>query len=228
MTVGENIIVMCLLSGLLMLDKYSLGEFGISQPLVSASIIGFSAGSFLPGVILGVLLQPVWLIELPIGRKVPLDAQGAGISGAVAFFTLKLIADPRFEVCAFIALIVAGAASIWGGWLDKLARQMNGKLVKKLEHIRNRRKLMFVHFAALNITFVRGVLMAALAVAVAIAVLPLIEAGLVPVIARERLLIATLSIGLASGLMLFGIKQRIIPFLVGFAAWIILWVFIRF
>lgn len=90
------IAVLCILSGLLMLNKYSVGEFGISQPLV----------------------------ELPIGRKVPLDAQVAGISG--------------------------------------------------------------------------------------------------------RLLAATLSVGLAGGLVLFGIKKRLLPFFVGFTDWVVVWALVRF
>jgi len=38
------IAVLCVLSGLLMLDKYSVGEFWVSQPLVSASLWDLQPG----------------------------------------------------------------------------------------------------------------------------------------------------------------------------------------
>jgi len=155
------IAVLCVLSGLLMLDKYSVGEFGVSQPLV----------------------------ELPIGRKVPLDAQAAGISGAVAFFTMRILANP-------------------------------------VEQITHRRRLLFLHIAALDIAFLHGVLLALLAAGTGIVILPLFKfLSLIPL---ERLLAATLSVGLASGLVLFGIKKRLAPFFVGFAAWVVVWAPVRF
>ncbi|MEA3312367.1 MAG: PTS sugar transporter subunit IIC [candidate division WOR-3 bacterium] len=221
-----TIAVLCILSGVLMLDKYSFGEFGVSQPLVAASVLGFAAGDFVSGALLGVLLQPVWLLQLPIGRKVPLDAQAAGISGAVAFFTMRILANPAFEAAALAAIVVAAAASVWGGWFDRYVRRLNGVLARRLEQISHRRRLLFLHIAALDISFLRGVLLALLAAGIGIVILPLLK--LLPLISLERLFAATLSVGLASGLVLFGIKKRLLPFFVGFTAWVVVWALVRF
>lgn len=219
-------LVVCIISGVLMLDKYSLGEFGISQPLVSASVLGFAAGDFTSGVLLGVLLQPLWLVELPIGRKVPLDAQAAGISGAAVFFSMRLLASPPLESALLVSILVAAAASWWGGWLDVWSRKINEKLAMRMERATQKRHLLFIHVAALEVSFLRGMALAAFAVLIGAAVLPLLS--LVPLIPVQRLLAATLSIGLAGGLVLFGLKKRLIPAVVGFAAWVVVWVLVRF
>jgi PTS system mannose-specific IIC component len=217
---------MCILSGLLILDKYSFGEFGVSQPLVSASLLGFAAGDFFSGVLLGVLLQPVWLVELPIGRKVPLDAQAAGISGAVAFFTMRILGNPSFECAALASIVVATAASLWGGFLDTYLRRLNGILAKRLERVNHRRQLLYLHIAALDAAFMRGVFLALVAAVTGILILPLLD--MIPRIPLDWLLAATLSIGLTGALVLFGLKKRLIPFFVGFAAWVVVWALVRF
>jgi PTS system mannose-specific IIC component len=221
-----TIVVMCILSGLLMLDKYSFGEFGVSQPLISASLLGFAAGDFISGALLGVLLQPVWLVELPIGRKVRLDAQAAGISGAVAFFTMRILGNPSFESAAVASIVVATAASIWGGFLDTCLRRLNGILAKRLEQVKHRRQLLYLHIAALDAAFVRGVFLALVAAVIGILIRPLLD--MIPNVPLDWLLAATLSIGLTGALVLFGLKKRLIPFFAGFAAWVIVWALVRF
>jgi len=226
MNPGLTIAVICTISGLLMLDKYSIGEFGISQPLVASALIGFAAGDFHSGVILGLLLQPVWLIELPIGRRIPLDAQAAGISGAVTFFSLRVLSNTGFEVAAIAAILVAAGASLWGGLLDHLARRINGVLARKMETVRYRRHLVFIHVAALEVAFIRGVVLALAAFGLSLVAIPVIR--YIPFVPLDRLLAATVSIGLAGGLFLLGFKKQVIPWLVGFAAWIVVWVLVRF
>lgn len=226
MSAQLTIVVMCILSGLLILDKYSFGEFGVSQPLVSASVLGFAAGDFISGVLLGVLLQPVWLVELPIGRKVPLDAQAAGISGAVAFFTMRILGNPSFERAALLSIVVATAASLWGGFLDTYLRGLNGILAKRLERVNHRRQVLYIHIAALDAAFMRGVFLAIVAAVIGILILPLLD--MIPRIPLDWLLAATLSIGLTGALVLFGLKKRLIPFFVGFAAWVVVWALVRF
>jgi len=221
-----GIAVMCVLAGLLMLDKYSLGEFGVSQPLVVAPILGFAAGDFHAGVLLGVLLQPVWLVELPVGRRMGLDAQAAGISGAVAFFVMR--GRVGFEQAMLAAVLVAAGASLWGGWLDRLQRHLNGALARRAERARTRRGLFFIHAAALELAFLRGVVLAVLAAGVGFVLLPVLRLDIMPGIPVNRLLAATMSIGLAGALVLFGVKKRIIPVLAGFASWVVVWVLVRF
>lgn len=224
----EMLVVLCAISGVLMVDKYSFGEFGVSQPLVAATILGFAAGDFRTGALLGVILQPIWLLELPIGRRIPLDAQTAGICGAVTFFTLRMTTPVTLEVGAFFSLIVAGLASFWGGWLDMLERRINGVLAGRIERVRNFTELLFIHIAALDIAFIKGVTVAAVSASIALLSVPLFKLDLIPQIPITRLLAATLSVGLAGGLVLIGSKKQWIPVVAGFASWIVVWLLVRF
>lgn len=226
MTHVAVILIMCLLAGVLLLDKYSIGEFGISQPLISASILGFTAGDFSSGVLLGVLLQPMWLVELPIGRKVPLDAQAAGISGTIAFFTLRMIGGFSIEVSALLAIVIAAGISVLGGWFDLLQRKINGYIALRLERVKNLKEIVFIHAATLDIAFLRGVLLGLLTVVFSLIVIPI--GSIIPGISLPRLLAATFSIGLAGGVYLLGIKKQLIPTVVGFTSWICIWLYLRF
>lgn len=228
MTPAGLVIVLCLLSGILIIDKYSFGEFGVSQPLISSSVLGFAAGDFAAGALLGVLLQPIWLIELPIGKKIPLDAQAAGISGAVAFFAVKMFGGVSVEIAAFTALIIAALSSIWGGWLDKLERVINGYLARRMEQATRLRHVVFIHGASINIAFLRGVVMAGIAIGVSLVFIPVFRLNIIPVISLNRLLAATLSVGLGGGLVLLARKKHLIPVAVGILAWVVVWVLVRF
>ncbi|NLI98972.1 hypothetical protein GX441_09995 [bacterium] len=226
MTPQLLLIIMCLISGIILLDKYSVGEFGISQPLLSASILGFAAGDFSKGVLLGLLLQPLWIVELPIGRKVPLDGQASGIAGAVVFFTLILIGKVPFEKAAFAAIVLASIMSILGGWLDLVQRKINGYISLRIERATSLWEVAFVHAAALDVAFLRGVIIAVASFVVSLLSVPLI--AYIPFIPFERLLVSTFSIGLAGALTLIGLKKAAIPALAGFASWAVVWFCIKF
>lgn len=220
--------IVCLLSGVIILDKYSVAEFGISQPLVAASIIGFAFGSFYQGVLIGVLIQPLWLAGLPIGRRIPLDAQAAGISGAVCFFTIRLLGSAPIQTAALISIIIAALAGLWGGLLDRINRNLNRILASRLEKARNRLQVFGLHAAALEAGFIRGVLLALIAAGLGYLISVLSVLGSIPVVPISSLLVATLSIGLGGAWVMFGAKKQAIPVLAGFASWVIIWVLVRF
>ncbi len=224
---SDNTIIytMILLSGVLILDKYSFGEFGISQPLIVSSLLGLAVGDFISGALMGLIMQPIWLVEIPVGRKVPLDVQGGGISGAVAFFSLRLF-GAGIEQAVLLSLIIAVLASVWGGWLDRFERYINGKIAMRLKTIRTRLHLILVHVVALDVAFLRGIVMAV--VAAILAKFAFLTIPFIPQIHISKIIAATFTVGLAGAIVMLGLKKRLLPMAIGFVSWIGVWVLLKF
>ncbi|MEO0225909.1 MAG: PTS sugar transporter subunit IIC, partial [candidate division WOR-3 bacterium] len=83
------IIILSLIGGLIMLDKYAIGEFGVSQPIIACPLIGLFFGAPEAGLTLGVLLQLIFFSNLPIGRSIPPDAQAGAVLSIASFILLR-------------------------------------------------------------------------------------------------------------------------------------------
>ncbi len=70
--------------------------------------------------------------------------------------------------------------------------------------------------------------MAGIAIGLSVVLIPILEMKLIPSISLNRLLAATLSVGLGGGLVLLARKKHLIPVMLGLVAWVILWVLVRF
>lgn len=67
------------LGGLLGLDRTAVGQFMISQPIIAAPLVGLALGDIQTGLILGALLELVWISDLPVGKFVPPDSTAAAV-----------------------------------------------------------------------------------------------------------------------------------------------------
>ncbi len=190
------VIGLSILGALILLDKYAFGEFGISQPVVSGAIIGALCGDVRMGIYIGALVQLVFIANLPIGKNVPPDAQGAGIAGCGSYFIIKKTStfEPNLLVIILIAIFVA----ILGGLLDTIVRRINGRLY--YHFLRSRSRLFFYHFAGLLTAFLGGIIL----------LLPLfatVSSLYFPVLTDsfsiEFLKIIIVGLGMANGLYLF-------------------------
>lgn len=65
--------------GLVGLDRTAIGQIMISQPIVAAPLVGLALGDVKTGLILGALLELVWISDLPVGKFVPPDSTAAAV-----------------------------------------------------------------------------------------------------------------------------------------------------
>ncbi|MDW7988389.1 MAG: PTS sugar transporter subunit IIC, partial [candidate division WOR-3 bacterium] len=125
------IIIITFLGAIILLDKSAFGEFGISQPIVSCSFIGLIFGNFEVGLFLGVLLQLIWISDLPLGSKEPQDSETAGVVAIITFLIIKKFsATFQLESALFISLLFAGIAAILGQLTQKLLKNYNNRLLR--------------------------------------------------------------------------------------------------
>ena len=191
-----NAILLSLLGALIILDKYALGEFGISQPIITGTIIGAIFGDVWFGIFLGAMIQLVFLGGLPIGRDIPPDGQAAGIITAGSYFLLRN--GNSLGHSLFLAVLLGLAGGIIGGVLEVYARRFNEKLyVRFMGH---EECLYICHTTGLATAFIRGLcLFLPLFVLSALLVVP----DACPQITKDTLTIIGISIGLANSFYLF-------------------------
>lgn len=128
-------LIVALIGGIVDLDSTAAIQCMISQPVVCApltglilgGVLGDSAAGLQLGLIVGVILQLVWIEQLPLGMNVPPDAALASVlSVALGFCAGRdytLFADK--EVCYCISLIVSVGLGLLGRGLDMFVRRLN-------------------------------------------------------------------------------------------------------
>lgn len=143
-----------LLGGLLTLDQTSLGQFMAARPLVSATVTGWLLGDPATGLLVGAVLEVLFLPAFPVGGARFPEGGPAGVVGAAA-----ALAGAGTSVGAAVATGVAFGAC-WGllaGWSVGGLRRLNERLVVAPRDGRvPSGRLVLGHLGALGADFVRG------------------------------------------------------------------------
>jgi mannose/fructose/N-acetylgalactosamine-specific phosphotransferase system component IIC len=181
---------------LLILDKYAFGEFGLSQPIISGTIIGLLCGNLEMGIMIGGVFQLIFMGGLPIGRDIPPDGQGAAIVAAGSYFLMVPTNDLARSL--LIAVAFGLLASIIGGQLEINARRLNEKLYHRF--MRKELCLNRYHFLGLLTAFGRGfcVFIPFFLIASLVRI-----PDFMPALDQQILIMVAISIGLANGIYLF-------------------------
>ncbi len=199
------ILELALIGSLLLLDKYAIGEFGLSQPLVVGPIIGMIFGSLEAGLLMGALVQLLFFSNLPIGRSIPPDSQAGAVLGISTYVMLKG-RIPHENLFTF-SFLIAILGSVLATYPDIFARKLSNRLYQRF--IKRENEYFRLHLLGLGIVFARGLLFL-LVMLIAINILSF--AGRYFKIETTVLLAASISVGGANAIYLF-YKKKYVPFL---------------
>lgn len=203
-----NALILSIIGSFIALDKYAFGEFGISQPLISGTIIGALYGDIGTGIFLGAIFQLICLGGLPIGTEIPPDAQTAGIVGCGSYFILQTSNSPGHAL--LIATLLAFLTSILGGATDIVLRHFHDRLSHRFQ--RDEERLYIYHFVGLLTSFLRSFLIFLIVfVITSLITLP----THFPHLSRQLFIIIGISMGLANASCLFIKKSTIVYTIVG-------------
>ncbi len=128
-----NILIASILGGIFVSDVTAAGQLMISRPIFCAPIIGWIAGDIQAGLMVGFLMELVWINIIPLGNAVPPDATVVSVAGAYlgGAFASSTGADCRgFIVFTILCLIPAG---ILFKKLDIIHREYNSYLCGEIE-----------------------------------------------------------------------------------------------
>ncbi|MEA3241308.1 MAG: PTS sugar transporter subunit IIC [Pseudomonadota bacterium] len=122
---------------LLSLDRTAWGQLMISRPVVTAPIIGLACGNAAVGLLVGVLIELLWINELPVGSAIPSDdALFAAVASGVitSIVTSRNISDP-VSIGSLIFLVFATMIPLasQGKKIDIMVRKYNEKILTEME-----------------------------------------------------------------------------------------------
>lgn len=122
------------LAGLLALDTVAAGQFFLSCPLVSCTIVGWALGNPLLGAMIGIVLTLPWLGTLPVGGYTPPDSPTAALAVTLGAL-LATSAHPQLSptVIVVIALLPAPFLATISGFWDHFIYHRNETSVAKAE-----------------------------------------------------------------------------------------------
>ncbi len=118
------VIAISLLAGL---DRTALAQTLLSRPLVCACATGLVLGNFSVAFQVGLLLELLWLMRLPVGAAVAPDDTQAAIA---AVLVLRVYSGPGADSALLLALVVLVVAILAeaGKCCDIWARHINERL----------------------------------------------------------------------------------------------------
>jgi mannose/fructose/N-acetylgalactosamine-specific phosphotransferase system component IIC len=118
-------------AGLIALDFTACGPFMISQPLVCGPLFGWLMGQIAVGVIIGGIVQLLWMDLSPIGVGIPYDATSTTLL-AIYWATIPEHSSLSQVVLALLAAVPFGFLF---RWLDQVARRINTFLMHQVDRL---------------------------------------------------------------------------------------------
>ena len=153
----SSILLIAFVGGLIGLDRTAAGQFMISQPIVAGPITGLILGDFTAGLMIGAILELIWVMDLPIGTFVPADATVLTVSAT----TISVVGSPAEAtsgVIGFSMLLTVGMAPITMLFENSM-RKWNSKLADTAIAAppdRVGRRLALAHLSGLVVFFVKS------------------------------------------------------------------------
>jgi mannose/fructose/N-acetylgalactosamine-specific phosphotransferase system component IIC len=116
-------------AGAISLDITGIGPFMVSQPLVCGPLFGWLMGQIRLGVIIGGIVQLVWMDVSPVGVGIPFDAT------AVTVLSVYLASlQPECPLPQIVlALLIAVPFGYFFSAMDSFARRLNTWAARRLE-----------------------------------------------------------------------------------------------
>jgi mannose PTS system EIIC component len=118
-------------AGVISLDITAIGPFMISQPMVAGPIFGWLMGNILAGVIIGGIVQLVWIDVTPVGVGIPFDTTSVTL---LAIYWSTLVPEVKVSHM-MLALMLAAPFGYLFCLMDSYARRLNTLAVKKIEQV---------------------------------------------------------------------------------------------
>jgi len=125
----EHIIIFSIIGAVLSADITMFGQFMISRPIFCGPLFGFLLGDIYTGLWLGMIVEMMWINEIPMGVSVPVDLTmmtSLSVIWACSFFKGS-------QEAAIFALSVAIPFAYLYKEVDLAGRMFNTKIMHWVE-----------------------------------------------------------------------------------------------
>src|SRR3989339_1766376 len=104
----SEIIALSFLAALLSVDVTLFGQFMISRPIVCGPLIGYFLGDIKTGLWVGMLVDLIWIGNIPMGAAIPTYATAMTVLPTI----WASISFPGHKAPAVLALLLAVVAGV--------------------------------------------------------------------------------------------------------------------
>ncbi|MBN1154015.1 PTS sugar transporter subunit IIC [candidate division KSB1 bacterium] len=127
MNLLTELLIITIFGGIVSLDTTACFQIMISQPLVSCTLVGWAFGYTELGLLMGILMQTPWLLEMPIGGAK--NSEGNLGSLVAAGLAIHFVNNSiTLTNIAIVFAVVWGLVVSWIGW--KFVESMRRSNVK--------------------------------------------------------------------------------------------------
>lgn len=142
------------------LDRTAVGQSMISQPIVAGPLTGWMLGEPATGIIIGAVLELLWVLDMPVGTFVPADATVSAVS-ATAIAAMGSTAGAPLSLIGFCILLTVAMVPITMK-ADSIVRHRNSRLADAVVTASGKdagRALARAHFSGLAAFYLKSVIL---------------------------------------------------------------------
>jgi PTS system mannose-specific IIC component len=153
----SDIILVALAGGIIGLDKTAAGQFMISQPIVAGPLTGWMLGDATTGLIIGIVLELIWVMDIPVGTFIPADATLAAV-WATAVAVLGSGGKAQLPAIGFCILLTVALVPLTMR-VETYIRKWNSRLAAAAEPTPGEhagRRLSRAHLSGIAVFFVKS------------------------------------------------------------------------
>jgi len=153
-----------IIGGVCYLDRTAACQLMLHRPIVVATLMGGIFGNFSAGAQVGIVLELIYLVHLPVGASLPPDDTGAAVfaGSAAAFASRDAVVDGG---CFAILIMLSVLCAELGKCSDALVRKINGRIARIARNAVERGDIKAVEqslLAGLTLFGITGILLALL------------------------------------------------------------------
>lgn len=128
-----SIFLVALLGGIFVSDATAAGQLMISRPIFCAPLIGWVMGDINTGLLVGVLMELIWINVVPLGNAVPPDSTVVAVASAyISSLFPAASGEARYGFIVFSILCFIPMGIIFKK-LDIIHREYNAFLSGEIE-----------------------------------------------------------------------------------------------
>jgi mannose/fructose/N-acetylgalactosamine-specific phosphotransferase system component IIC len=129
----RHALIASLWGGLIALDITGFGPWLITQPMVAGPLFGWLMGHVDTGVVIGGIVQLLWMDITPVGVGIPYDAMAVTLL-AIFWATLSPTTSLSQIVLALILAVPFGSVF---KMMDQWARRLNTRILHTMEAVKD-------------------------------------------------------------------------------------------
>jgi mannose/fructose/N-acetylgalactosamine-specific phosphotransferase system component IIC len=217
---SEQLILLCILGGLVALDNTEAFQTMLSQPLLVGPLVGLIFNDIYAGLKIGILFQLIYLWVMPIGTAIFPDPGIGSVVGCAGFIILCRLSPEKSNLVLLLLILFVFLFSLFSGWTLIKQRQFNSRLLPRADRYEEKVQLRgfdSLFLIALGGSFCRGLVITALGIFLIFTLLkPVLNLfGFVPEQFLNHLELPLWGLGMGVMAHLFGRKRNLPWFFAG-------------